>query len=152
MFTSAVKRYSKTVFITKLTGFGGLPVMPVLMRSTINKGFRMKGKFKGFEFWYDGIKATLIIPKGTKISMEKHISDLHEKDRTHYDTPASVMNCYCKSCQEARKMYTPEKYNSRAHWSKHTIFHFGEIEGLHMSQSCAEGRIENMIEEGEIKI
>jgi hypothetical protein len=27
---------------------------------------------------------------------------MHKLDRTHYDTPGSVMGCPCKSCNESR--------------------------------------------------
>lgn len=46
-----------------------------------------------------------VIAKNSEISMENWIAELHKLDRSHYDTPASIQNCCCKSCNAARKQH-----------------------------------------------
>jgi len=46
-----------------------------------------------------------VIAKNSEISMEDRITELHKMDRSHYDTPASIQNCCCDSCNAARKQH-----------------------------------------------
>jgi len=46
-----------------------------------------------------------IVAKNSEFSMENRIAELHKLDRSHYDTPASIQNCCCDSCNAARKQH-----------------------------------------------
>ena len=36
----------------------------------------------------------------------EQIARLHKLDRTHYDTPGSVRDCACESCNTVRRIYS----------------------------------------------
>src|SRR5690554_5562415 len=54
-----------------------------------------------------------VVAKNSEISMGSRIAELHKLDRSHYDTPASIQNCCCKSCNAAREQHglTAKKWN-----------------------------------------
>lgn len=85
----------------------------------------------------------VIVPKGTKISMEKYVSDLHKLDRTHYDTPASVSGCPCKSCNESRSRHGKKNIPG---FDKQKIADWGIIDGTDITISQLESMIEKELE------
>lgn len=61
--------------------------------------------------------------KKMQFDMRPHIARLHAQDRTHYDTPASIRNCGCDVCNDARQQHGRAPFN----FSQKNKWRHGEI-------------------------
>lgn len=50
-------------------------------------------------------------------SITREIERLHKLDRTHYDTPGSVIGCGCQECNRVRRIYGKRTYG----WNRPAI-------------------------------
>jgi hypothetical protein len=91
------------------------------------------------EYDFDGVYAHVKMVPGEIVSMDAHINYLHKLGREHYDTPASIASCGCKSCNASRR-----QHRKRCHgWDKKTIQEFGTVARFGMSQNDMNRKIES---------
>lgn len=96
---------------------------------------------KVVEYEYDGVYAYVPLKRGDEVIMNDYITELHQLGRDWYDTPGSIKNCACKSCNHAREIYG----RPLMVWTQKQLKHHGVIKRYGHSASDLESMIEQSL-------